>query len=311
MIRQRSSGDLLADRRYAYAEALLAEGDAAAALEMAEQALERAPDFAPAWLLVGRAHEHRFGLSRFEDDRRVAISAFERALAIEPHDVLGARVRLAALGVGAATEAMSRAYVRALYDGYAPRFERHLVDELGYCGPERMRAALEKACCPSHRFAVALDLGCGTGLMGEALRSRVDRLVGVDLSPAMLSLSSNRGIYDRLVESDLVEFLDGEPSASADLVVAADVLIYLGDLDPLLSGVERVLRSGGRVALTVQSHDGEGIHLGADGRFAHAVLYLREASARNSLSVIALEASEIRRESGRGVPGRIIVLRKP
>ncbi|KMO28240.1 methyltransferase type 12, partial [Methylobacterium tarhaniae] len=210
----RSSGDLLADRRYAWAEAALAEGDAGAAADLAAQVLERAPGYGPAWLLLGRARAADPAL------RDEAAAAFRAALALDPEDALGARLHLAELG-DASEEAISPAYVRALFDGYAGRFERHLVEGLGYCGPALIRAALERLRGPEVRFGRVLDLGCGTGLMGRALCGIAGTLTGIDLSPGMLAEARRTGLYARLQEGDLRDVLSREPSGSADLAVAA------------------------------------------------------------------------------------------
>ncbi|MCJ2019102.1 MULTISPECIES: methyltransferase domain-containing protein [unclassified Methylobacterium] len=312
MATQHSSGDLLADRRYRYAEACLAEGDPEAAADLAEQVLEIAPRYAPAWLLLGRARE---GLAARGDERMrdAAARAYACALDIDPDDMLGVRAQLSRLGVGDGLPALSPAYVRALFDGYAPRFERHLVGGLAYIGPELVSDALPRV---PERFAAALDLGCGTGLMGAAIRERVGHLAGVDLSPGMLALAraktwQGRPLYDRLAEGDLAGFLTVETEASADLCLAADVLIYVADLGPVLAGIGRVLRPGGLAAFTVQSHDdGSGAVLGADGRYAHADAHIAEASAAAGLSTLTLRPAGVRREAGLPVPGRVVVLRR-
>ncbi len=317
MSRQRSSGDLLADRRYAYAEACLAEGDPGAAAEMASQALDLAPGYAPAWFLLGRAREALFAGSRDEADRREALAAFERALDLDPSDALGSRLHRAVLGGGDTLAAMSPAYVRALFDGYAPRFERHLVDELGYCGPALIVSALDAlplaipSCAPQH-FSNVLDLGCGTGLMGRALEGRAGHLAGCDISPAMLAQAGRTGLYERLVEADLVTFLASEPAASADLIIAADVFIYLGNLASALSGMARALRPGGLAVFTVQSPQEEetGVVLGADGRYAHADAYLRAEVQRVELVVTEMRSVAIRRQKRIDVPGRLLILHK-
>lgn len=312
---QHSSGDLLADRRYVYAEACLAEGDALGAAEMAEQAIERAPRYAPAWLLLGRARESLHAATGAEEQLRAALDAFETARGLDPEDRIGAGLHRARLGGGDA--ALSGAYVRALFDGYAGRFERHLVEGLGYRGPALLRQALDAVPDTPARFAVVLDLGCGTGLMGAAIRDRAGHLGGVDLSPAMLRLARAKGCYDRLAEGDLVPFLAGEPGASADLCLAADVFIYLADLGPVLAGIGRVLRPGGLAAFTVQSPDEaaagdpvDAARLGADGRFAHPDAHLETAARGAGLATALHIPAAIRRERGRDVPGRVIVLRK-
>ena len=312
MASQHSSGDLLADRRYRYAEACLADGDHAGAADLAEQALEIAPRYAPAWLLLGRARE---GLAARGDDpalRAAATRAYACALDIDPDDTLGVRAHLVRLGGGNGLPALSPAYIRALFDDYAPRFERHLVGGLGYVGPELIRDAL--AAEPA-RFAVALDLGCGTGLVGATIRDRVGHLTGIDLSPGMLALARTkthhgRPLYDRLVEGDLLTFLAAEPPACADLCLAADVLIYVADLVPVLAEIARVLRPGGLAAFTVQSHDGDDGVLGVDGRYAHADAHIAAAASEAALEIVLLRAADVRREAGRPVPGRVAVLHR-
>lgn len=298
----RSSGDLLADRRYAWAEAAFAGGDAEAAADLAGQVLERVPGYGPAWLLLGRAR------AAVPTLRREAAQAFRAALALDPEDSLGARLHLAELGE-TEEEAISPAYVRALFDGYAGRFERHLVEGLGYCGPALIRSALERLRGPGVVFSRVLDLGCGTGLMARALQGIAGSLTGIDLSPRMLAEARRTGLYARLDEGDLRDVLQSEPPASADLAVAADVFIYLRTIGPVVAGVARVLVPGGLFAFTVQAHPGErGAVLGADGRYAHGVATLREAAEAAGLAVALLEPAEIRRQNGSGVPGWLVVL---
>ncbi|AWN53573.1 methyltransferase domain-containing protein [Methylobacterium sp. 17Sr1-1] len=313
----RSSGDLLADRRYAWAEAVLADGDAGAAADLAAQVLERAPGYAPAWLLLGRARAADPAL------RADAPEAFRAALALDPEDSLGARLHLVELGLEefdwdeldlgefdlAAEEAISPAYVRALFDGYAGRFERHLVEGLGYRGPALIREALERLRGPDASFPRVLDLGCGTGLMARALDGIAGTLAGIDLSPGMLAEARRTGLYARLHEGDLRDFLRAEPPSSADLAVAADVFIYLREIGPVLRETTRVLAPGGLFAFTVQGHAGaRGTVLGADGRYAHGVESLQEDAAAAGLRVALLEPAEIRRQNGAGVPGWLAVL---
>ncbi|GEP10899.1 class I SAM-dependent DNA methyltransferase [Methylobacterium gnaphalii] len=311
MSRQRSSGDLLADRRFAYAQACLAEGDAQGAAEMAEQAIERAPRYAPAWFLLGRAREALSLGSGTPEEGEAARTAYATALDIDPDDALGARLHLAELGAGDALAAITPSYVRALFDGYAARFERHLVGDLRYRGPELILQALDALPDAPGRFETALDLGCGTGLMGRALAGRVGTLAGVDLSPEMLALARRSGLYARLYEGELTAFLADEPPESASLVIAADVLIYLPDLVPVFAAIGRVLRPGALAVVSVQSHDGDGVVLGADGRYAHGDAHLRAAVRDAALDLAALPHAAVRQQRGQDVPGRIAVLRKP
>ncbi|MCJ2012033.1 class I SAM-dependent DNA methyltransferase [Methylobacterium sp. J-076] len=312
----RSSGDLLADRRYRYAEACLAEGDAAACADLAGQAIEIAPRYAPAWLLLGRAREALFAAAGDPAERDGALAAYGTARGLDPEDALGAGLHLARLGAGQGA-ALTPAYVRALFDGYAPRFERHLVEGLRYVGPALVAGVLPDE--PA-RFADVLDLGCGTGLAGAALAHRAGRLTGIDLSPAMLAQARRKGCYDRLAAAELGAFLGGEPEGSADLCIAADVFIYCADLAPVLAGIGRVLRPGGWAAFTLQSpadpspSAGEGgasgVVLGRDGRYAHADAHLRGAAEAAGLRVHALREAAVRYEGGGPVPGRVVALQR-
>jgi predicted TPR repeat methyltransferase len=305
------SGDLLADRRYAYAEACLAEGDAQAAIEMAEQTLEIAPRYAPAWFLLGRAREVRHRAGGDPADHHAALRAYAAALDLDPDDTQGARMALAQIGEGSLLGAISPAYIRALFDAYAPRFERHLVDDLGYRAHELIVAALDALPEAPAGYDDGLDLGCGTGLVGAALGDRARRLTGFDLSPLMLAQAARGKRYTRLVEGDCIAGLAAEPAASTDLVTAADVMIYVGALTGLVEGAARVLRPGGLLAFSVQSHAGGGLVLGADARYAHGDALVRDDVARAGLTLLCLEPATLRRERGLAVPGRIVVARRP
>jgi predicted TPR repeat methyltransferase len=299
----RSSGDLLADRRYGYARAAYEERDYGAAADLARQALELAPDFAAAHALLGRA-----ALAAGQPDEVVA--ALERALALEPDDPHGVRVDLARLGRGSPDTAIAAPFIRALFDDYAPRFERHLVRNLNYRGPELLADALRRAAVKrfrAPRFGRALDLGCGTGLMGRALAGAVDALEGVDLSPRMLAQAAKTRLYDALHEGDLVGFLRSRPAASADLVVAADVFVYVADLAGIFAETRRVLERGGLIGFTVQAHEGAGVVLGEDARYAHGEPLLRDLAEAAGLAVVLFERVSTREDRGEPVPGFLVV----
>jgi predicted TPR repeat methyltransferase len=301
---QRSSGDLLADRRHGYAQDSFDAGDHGAAAELATQALEIAPRFVPALALLGRAK------AALGDDAG-AVAALRQALAIEPEDSLGVRLDLARLGAAPPEEAITPGYVRALFDDYAPRFEKHLVKNLNYRGPELIAAAARRVAARSGlpvRFRRVLDLGCGTGLMAGALEGMFDAIEGVDLSPKMLAQAKRARLYDALHEADLASFLKAMPDRAADLVVAADVLVYLAALDDVFRETCRVLTRGGLFAFSVQAQDGEGFVLGEDNRYAHGEGYLRRLAAEAGFEVALLDGASTREDRGKPVPGFVVVL---
>ena len=187
-----SSGDLIADRRYDLARGYAADGDLAAAADLYAQAVELAPGFASAWFALGEAREAL-------GDRDGARAAFARARDADPQDRHGAALHLARLGGADPATGALQAYVRTLFDQYAPRFDRALED-LNYSAPARLREAITQH---GTRFGSMLDLGCGTGLAGAAFRPHVDWLAGVDLSPKMIEVARAKGLYDRLAVADI------------------------------------------------------------------------------------------------------------
>ena len=300
----RPSGDPLADRRFAYAQASLGEGDPSAAADLAEQALELAPNFAPAHALLGRA---RLALGAREEARL----ALEAALALEPEDALGVRIDLAQLGALEAEDALTRGYVRALFDEYAARFDRHLVKGLNYRGPELLREAIRHACLAEvrpFRFRHALDLGCGTGLVAQAFEGTCASFEGVDLSPLMLARARRTRLYTALHEADLASFLASRPSGSAGLVLAADVFVYVAALEGVFREVHRVLERRGLFAFTVQAHAGDGVVLGEDARYAHGERLLRDLAAAAGFKIFRFDPVSTREDRGEPVPGFLVVL---
>ena len=166
-----SSGDMIADRRFEFARDLQLKGDLAAAADLLLQATELAPDFASAWFTLGEIREQL-------GEHDAAIAAFRKARRADPDDRHGASLRLMRLGAEQLAD-MPQAYVQALFDQYAPRFEAALVDDLGYRGPSLLFKAVLSVRAAARKpafFKRAIDLGCGTGLAATAFAKEVDRL---------------------------------------------------------------------------------------------------------------------------------------
>jgi predicted TPR repeat methyltransferase len=304
-----SSGDLVSDRRYKAAIELAGRGDFVAAADILVQTVEAAPDFATAWFALGAIRD-RLG------DRDGAVAAFTKASRTDPDDYHGARLQLARLGEGETAPAMTQPYLRRLFDQYAGRYDAALTEHLNYRGPAVLRAAVKAALRRlgrSLRFESLLDLGCGTGLAGEAFRPFAGRLVGVDLSPAMIAQAEAKAIYDRLAVGNLADFLADEITdrATYDLVLAADVFVYVNDLAPILTNIAGVLAPNGLVAFSVETHAGTGVELLPTLRFAHGEPYLRNVIAATGLNLLSLDRAAIRTEKGTPVTGLIIVAGAP
>lgn len=280
---------------------LLAEaGEPVAALELLQPVLRSDPDDAALQAAAGRAW---LGLGETARAR----TALERSAANDPTDHCGARGVLALLESGATAE-LTPGYVRALFDRYADRFDRDLVEKLDYHAPTVLRGAVD-AVTGGRTGLRVLDLGCGTGLAGVAFRSLAGELAGIDLAPRMVEKARARGVYDRLAVADAVAALRGDADGW-DLVVATDVFVYIGDLGPVLEAASDALRPGGMLAATVERLDGDGFALGPARRYAHAESYVRARAASAGFTVSLLESSSPRRERGQPVPGFMFVLTK-
>ncbi|MEW9307914.1 class I SAM-dependent DNA methyltransferase [Labrys neptuniae] len=303
MLKARSSGNAVADRRFAYAMAYKAGGDPASAAELVVQALDEAPDWAAGWLALGDLNET---LGR----RREAIDTYRQALRLDPADEAGAGARLARLGEMPPDGAMTPAHIAALFDEYAPRFERSLVDDLSYRGPALLRMALE-GIGRNGPFQRALDLGCGTGLVGEAFRPLCQDIVGVDLSAAMLAKARAKQVYRQLEQAEIADFLLRQAADSADLILAADVFIYLGDLDNIFHQAARILVSGGLFVFTIQSHsEPAAFILNHDLRYAHSRGGIENWVTGAGLHLRHLDDAWARTDRGMPVPGQVVVLER-
>jgi predicted TPR repeat methyltransferase len=300
-----TSGDLMADRRFDFARDLQLKGDLVAAADLLLQAIELAPNFVSAWFTLGDIRE-----ALGEHD--AAIAAFRNAHAADPDDRHGASLRLMRRGAEQLS-GMPQAYVRTLFDQYAPRFETALVDDLGYRGPALLFKAVLSVRAGASKpafFRRAIDLGCGTGLAAAAFAKNVDRFIGIDLSPRMIERARLTGFYAGLEVDEMLNGLRSKPEASAELIVAADAMVYVADLMPVLAEASRVLVPGGVLAFTAETHDGEGVSLGEGLRYAHSAAYVRASVAAAGLSVSRLEDRSARNEDNVPAPGLVAVVTK-
>jgi len=295
---QHSSGDPIADRRAGYAEALAADREFSEAAEVLAQAMELVPGWAAGWANLGRYREET-------GDIAGAIESWRRSAELDGDGTYGAALKLVAHG--AAAEAAGEAYVEALFDDYAPRFEHSLVDRLEYRAPRELMGLIGEVRVA--RGGTAYDLGCGTGLMGVELRATVRRLEGVDLSEAMLAEARRKDVYDKLVKADLLTFLSSvEP---AELVTATDVLNYTGPLTPVLAAVHEKLVAGGLFAFSLELHDGaEPVKLRSSLRYAHNGAAARAACLAAGFEVVAERETVLRRDRGEPVMGLLLVVRR-
>eukprot|EP00928_Gymnodinium_smaydae_P043273 TRINITY_DN29030_c0_g1_i1.p2 TRINITY_DN29030_c0_g1~~TRINITY_DN29030_c0_g1_i1.p2 ORF type:complete len:242 (-),score=64.38 TRINITY_DN29030_c0_g1_i1:208-933(-) len=211
--------------------------------------------------------------------------------------------------------ARHRQWVEETFDDYAEDFERHLVDVLRYNVPAEIRRVLGDF---GLRFRRCLDLGCGTGLAGRRLRDLIDdHLEGVDLSSNMLDEAREAGGYDALHHRELVQHLQRQQAKSFDLLVAADVLVYLCEVEGFFREARRVLQPGGTLVFSTEAvGEDEEAPLGfiqrADSeRFAHSRAHVEKVALSRGFEIALVDSLTVRMEGEEPLAGDLFVLRVP
>ena len=289
------SGHLIADRRADFAATMAHLGDMDAAIEILGSALEIAPDWAAGWFRLGEYFE-------MVGDQEHAIKAWKQVVEHDPSDPFGAGLKIDLLSGQTVSDSAPSAFVEMLFDQYAPRFEASLVEKLEYRAPDLlMQGLLDTGMTAA---AKALDLGCGTGLMGERLRPYAEWLGGYDISQGMLNEASEKNLYDLLEKRDLNAL---EPVQNQyDLIVAADVFIYLGALERIISWTSHALTPNGRFAFTLERGDLP-YQLRDSRRFAHSKEYVRDLLQQAGFTHMHLVDCVLRQDRGQDVHGFMVV----
>ncbi len=271
------------------------------AVRICRKALESHPESADAHYALGISLER----AKRTDE---ALSHLSEAVRLRP-DATEWRYHLAACqgSASAAPPTAPVAYVTSLFDAYAARFDEHLVSNLQYRTPQHLWAAVQELRRDS--FELVLDLGCGTGLCGEVFKTVADRLIGVDLSSEMITVARRRSIYEALHVSGIVEFLAGQ-NAACDLILAADVFVYVGDLSETFHRVSRALRPAGLFAFSVEANSGDTWTLGPTRRYSHGVPYLKQLASIHNFAERIVRPVVLRVDNGEDVQGLVVVLEK-
>jgi predicted TPR repeat methyltransferase len=269
-------------------------------LQAIEECLALDPTMGEAWSQRGTVMRRHGHLAQ-------AAHCFEQAIA---H---GADAELHRFYLAAVTDARDpppppALYARVLFDRYADEFQDHLVEVLKYSAPQTLLTPLLTG---GLRFQRVLDLGCGTGLCAQVLAPHADAIDGVDVAEAMVRRAQASGLYRRVWRADVIEGLR-DAGDTADLIVAADVFIYVGALDTVFAAVAPRLAPGGLFAFSVEQADpGRALQLRPSLRYAHGRESLEALAAAHGLLVDAVWAAPIRDDQAQPVMGWYLHLRKP
>lgn len=282
----------------ALGETLFAEGKLPLAIAEFQRALRLDPALVKAKYFLGCAW-----LEAGEAER--ALAAFDDLEDYEPADVLAQKIA-EAKAMRAAPRSNPR-YVQHLFDQFSADYDARMIGHLAYRAPAIMRELAELVVSGPRENLDILDLGCGTGLAGVAFADWAARIDGLDLSPAMIEKARARGVYADLTVADLESFLESD-GRLYDLIMAADTLVYLGDLSRVFAGAHARLKPGGFFLFTTEKKEGEGFELGPKRRWRHSERYLRELAEAAGQDIAGLMAASPRNEANVPVEGFAVAL---
>lgn len=282
----------------ALGEALAAQGELPGAIGELQRAARLSPrDPRPRWQIA------RLWLAAGEPDKAETEAEEAAALGADTGEVAELKSKAAEMRDAVRADA---GYVRALFDQFASDYDERMRGRLGYSAPGILRDLGGLLLDPRRKNFAVLDLGCGTGLSGVAFKPIAKRLVGVDLSPRMLEKARALKIYDELVEGDVEKpNVDG----TFDIVIAADVLVYLGDLNAVFAVARERLKSDGLWLFTTERADGVEFELGPKRRYRHSEAYLRRLADAHGFDIASLVECTTRYEAGEGVPSWAAAMR--
>ncbi len=299
-----SSGDVLADRRYEYARHYIAQKDIDIALDLLQQISPLTPHWPVLPFQMGCLYMDR-------GDFNTAIDYFKLSLQLDAADHQGASLKIAhCQNFKVDPVALPTAFVKTLFDQYATRFDAHLLQALHYKVPQIIFDMVMHTKPDLHACRV-LDLGCGTGLAAEFFAHNASWIIGVDLSPLMLAEAEQKSIYNQLIEQDLLSFLSSA-NDQHDLIIAADVLTYFGELEALFTPLHALMSKGSLFCFSIQLMDitdKEDIMFQLEGtnRFVHSPAYIERALTNAGLHIISKEQHALRQDRGNDVMGVIYV----
>lgn len=241
-----------------------------------------------------------------------AAAAYREVLDLDPEDHGGASVRLASMGRGDTPIKAPDAYVATLFDQHADVFDNVLVDQLDYCVPLLVRQRIQALQLAP--FKRVLDLGCGTGLTGGALRDMAEDITGVDLSENMVEIAHEKDLYETLYVAEAVDFLDDNDDEPFDLIVATDVLPYMGALEAFFFGAVDNLVPGGLLIFSSETlpeadFAGRSYMVGPHQRFAHSEAYLRDRLTATGFEIAEVGDITVRMEEGAPIAGHLVIAR--
>ncbi len=239
------------------------------------------------------------------NDQAQAITHYQQALAVDPENKEIQHILMALQGSTTPSNA-PKEYISHLFDQYANYYEQHLTIHLQYRVPQLLFQAVDTEANLENPQWRILDLGCGTGLCGEYFKDFAVEMIGVDASAAMLEIATQKGIYNELHHSMIQPYLS--VCKQFDLMIAADVFTYIGELDSIFQQVKCALRIGGYFAFTVEATNQAPFTLQQTIRYAHSKNYLNTLITAHQFTIQRFDNIILRQQRNQPVNGYLIVL---
>jgi len=242
------------------------------------------------------------------EETKTAARWYQRYLDLEPEEPEAMHM-LSAMGALQTPDRASEGYIKILFDRFAPDFDELLQDDLDYRVPTLIYNTIEHYLNSQKANLEILDLGCGTGLCGEAVKQFSSRIDGVDLSVQMLKKAKQKLVYNNLINSDVLSYLKSA-NRTYDIVLAADVFVYFGALEALFSSLNKVVKPRGLILFSLEIQRSSGFSLMSSGRYSHSRPYVRKAADQVGFTEILVKSETLRLEYGEPVWGDIWLYQK-
>lgn len=196
------------------------------------------------------------------------------------------------------TTSLELLYNEKLFDAFADDYEQTMRN-LQYRAISNFRDLNIPLC------GTILDLGCGTGLAAQILKTPDNSFIGVDVSQKMLDIAAEKNVYQVLIKSDIKQYLQ-TTDEQFDAVTAFDTFNYLKNPEQLFMYISPKL-----LVFTIENAPSNvpDNRLMPNGRYQHNPDFIFNRLKQSGYEKISANALIIRNENGKAVEGTLFIAR--
>ena len=203
----------------------------------------------------------------YDANPELALKIADNWQKIEPDNIFSKRIFAAISGLPASTDD-DKSYAKLLFDAFAETYDEVMTT----LKPKIIDCFLENH---GPVLGTALDLGCGTGLAAQKLKTSSNTFIGVDISSQMIDMAREKGCYQDLICEDILAFLArSKVLGKFSVITAFDVFCYFGNLENILS---YLLHS--EIWFSIEAADEDrnvDFYLTPSGRYKHKKSYVEK-----------------------------------